>query len=63
MNDTVLALVDAIKTGDATTTENAFAAAIGEKITAKIEDMRQSISANMFKVAEEPTQNVEEPTE
>ncbi len=60
MSDSVLALVDAIKSGDAMATETAFAAAMGEKITAKIDDMRQSVAASMFNTAEQP---VEEPTE
>ncbi len=60
MSDSVLALVDAIKSGDAMPTETAFAAAMGEKITAKIDDMRQSVAASMFNTEEQP---VEEPTE
>ncbi len=60
MSDTVLALVDAIKSGDAMATETAFAAAMGEKITAKIDDMRQSVAASMFNTVEQP---VEEPAE
>ncbi len=60
MSDSVLALVDAIKSGDAMATETAFAAAMGEKITAKIDDMRQSVAASMFNTSEQP---VEEPTE
>jgi hypothetical protein len=60
MSDSVLALVDAIKSGDAMATETAFAAAMGEKITAKIDDMRQSVAASMFNTEEQP---VEEPTE
>ena len=60
MSDSVLALVDAIKSGDAMATETAFAAAMGEKITAKIDDMRQSVAASMFNSVEQP---VEEPAE
>ncbi len=60
MSDSVLALVDAIKSGDAMATETAFAAAMGEKITAKIDDMRQSVAASMFNTVEQP---VEEPAE
>ncbi len=63
MNDTVLALVDAIKNGDAITTETAFAAAMGEKITAKIDDMRQSVAANMFATIEQSVAPSEESTE
>ena len=48
MNDTVINLVDAIKSGDALATEQAFNAAMAEKLGSKIEDMRQSVAANMF---------------
>lgn len=64
MSDTVLALVDAIKSGDAMATETAFAAAMGEKITARIDDMRQSVASSMFKTLEQPSaEPAEDPTE
>ena len=48
MNETTMQLVNAIKTGDAVATEQAFAAAMAEKLSAKIDDMRQTVAANMF---------------
>lgn len=48
MNETVINLVDAIKSGDAIATENAFAAAMAEKLSVRIDDMRQSVAATMF---------------
>lgn len=64
MNESVIKLVDAIKTGDAMATEQAFADAMAEKLTAKIDDMRQAVASNMFaqpeQVAEEITISEEE---
>lgn len=48
MNETVYKLVDAIRTGDAFATEQAFAAAMAEKLSTKIDDYRQQVAANMF---------------
>lgn len=48
MNETVQRLVDAIKTGDAIATENAFADAMAEKLSSKIEDLRVNIAQSMF---------------
>ena len=48
MNETVINLVNAIKAGDAIATEQAFADAMAEKLTSKIEDLRQTVAANMF---------------
>lgn len=53
MNESVIKLVDAIRSGDATTTEDAFAAAMAEKLAPKIDEYRQQVAANMFKPAEE----------
>lgn len=53
MSESVINLVNAIKSGDAIATEQSFADAMAEKIGAKIEDMRASIASNMFAVAEE----------
>lgn len=59
MNETVMALVDAIKTGDASTTEQAFAAAMAEKLSTRIDDFRQQVAASMFT---QPEEVVEEET-
>ncbi len=53
MNDTVIKLVDAIKSGDAIATEEAFAAAMADKLSVKIDDYRQQVAANMFNQQEE----------
>jgi len=48
MNDTVHNLVAAIKTGDALSTEQAFADAMAVKLGASIETKRQQVAASMF---------------
>lgn len=53
MNETVIALVDAIKAGDAVECENAFSAAIAEKIAGKLDDMRANVAAGMFTAPQE----------
>ena len=53
MNESVINLVDAIKTGDALATENAFADAMAEKLSSKIEDLRVNIAQSMFAQDEE----------
>lgn len=56
MNETVQRLVDAIKTGDAIATEQAFADAMAEKLAGKIDDLRVNIAQNMFVQPEEQVQ-------
>ena len=53
MNESVIKLVDAIKSGDAISTEEAFAAAMADKLSVKIDDYRQQVAANMFNQQEE----------
>ena len=48
MSETVNKLVDAIRTGDALATEQAFNAAMAEKLSTKINDYRQQVAAGMF---------------
>lgn len=60
MNST-LELIDAISKGNAVDTEAAFNAAMAEKISAKLDDMRIDVAQSMFKQPEEV--QVEEPTE
>jgi hypothetical protein len=63
MNETVHNLINAIATGDALETEQAFGAAMAEKLSVKLDDMRVNIAQNMFKPVEMPTENIaEEPT-
>jgi len=59
MSEAVQNLVHAIAAGDAIETENAFGAAMAEKLTARMDDMRQNLAQSMF-ASQEP---VEEPTE
>lgn len=65
MSETVNALVDAIKQKDAIGIETAFQAAMAEKISARLDDMRQDVAQRMFKTQEaeidtEPTVETEE---
>lgn len=54
--NTVIDLVDAMVSGDAVKTETSFAAAMAEKLTTKLDAMRQDIAQNMF-VSEEETED------
>lgn len=51
MNENIQDLVNAMLTKDASKTESAFQAAMAEKISAKLDDMRQTVAQNMFKSA------------
>jgi hypothetical protein len=53
MNETVHNLVDAIASGDALGTQNAFADAMAEKLSTRLDDMRQSVAQSMFAQQEE----------
>jgi len=59
MSETVQNLVQAIRAGDALETEQAFANAMAEKLSTRLDDMRQSVAQNMFGQQAEP---VAEPT-
>lgn len=50
---TTKSLIDAIANKDATAIEGAFNAAMAEKISGKLETMRQEVAQNMFKTAQE----------
>lgn len=63
MSDTIKNLISAIATGDAVNTENAFNAAMAEKISAKLDDMRQNVAMNMFKAPEQAIVDTEVNTE
>lgn len=52
MNENIKNLVDAMLAKDATKTESAFQAAMAEKISAKLDDMRTSMAQSMFKTPE-----------
>ena len=45
---TTLELINAISTGDAVATENAFNAAMAEKISAQLDTMRVNVAKSMF---------------
>jgi len=53
MSETIDTLVNAIAAGDALETENAFSAAMAQKVSAKLEDMRTQVAQSMFKSPEE----------
>ena len=53
MSDTTLNLIQSIANGDAIETESAFASAMAEKLSVKLDDMRVNIAQNMF-AAQEP---------
>ena len=65
MTDTVRDLVDAMVQGDALGTEKAFGAAMAEKLSSKLEDMRTNVAQTMFATEEEVEIEaaVEEPVE
>ena len=61
MSETVQNLVHAIQAGDALETENAFTDAMAEKLSTRLDGMRQSVAQSMF--AQAPEQEAEtEPT-
>jgi hypothetical protein len=49
MSETINTLVNAIATGDALETENAFSAAMAQHVSARLEDMRMNVAQSMFK--------------
>ena len=51
--ETVKNLVSALAAGDAAAIETSFNDAMAEKISAKLDDMRQTVAQNMFKTAPE----------
>jgi hypothetical protein len=59
MSESVKNLINAISVGSAIETEDAFNSAMAEKISVKMDAMRQEVAANMFKTVEA----VEETTE
>lgn len=55
------ALIDAIISGSAVETEEAFNATMAEKISTRLDDMRMEVAANMFK--SEQVEQVQEEAE
>jgi hypothetical protein len=63
MSEAVQNLVQAIKAGDALETENAFANAMAEKLSTRLDTMRQDVAQGMFaQAAEQESETVAEPT-
>jgi len=52
MSESVRNLINAISSGSAIDTEEAFNSAMAEKISVRMDAMRQEVAANMFKTAE-----------
>ena len=48
MSESINNLVDAIVSGDALGTENAFADAMSDKLAGKLDDMKLDVARNMF---------------
>ena len=63
MNENTLNLIKAIAEGDALETEKTFQAAMAEKISAKLEDMRVNIAKSMFNPVTEEQQDEQEDIE
>jgi hypothetical protein len=53
MSETVQNLVQAIQAGDALETEQAFANAMAEKLSTRLDGMRQDVAQSMFAQATE----------
>jgi len=60
MSETTMNLINAIRNGSATETESLFGAAMAEKLSGKLEDMRATVAQSMFKTQEEPVETAEE---
>lgn len=55
MSESTINLINTIKSGDVIGMESSFNAAMAEKVSAKLDDMRATVAQNMFKTVEEPT--------
>ena len=60
MSEAVQNLVQAIRAGDALETENAFANAMAEKLSTRLDGMRQSVAQSMFAQTAETEPTTEE---
>jgi hypothetical protein len=60
MSETVQNLVQAIRAGDALETENAFIDAMSEKLSTRLDAMRQSVAQSMFAQPAEQETTAEE---
>ncbi len=57
---TTLELINAIANGNAVATEDAFNAAMAEKISARLDDLRVRVAQNMFNAVAPEDQPAEE---
>jgi hypothetical protein len=53
---TTLELINAIASGDAVATEDAFNASMAEKISARLDDLRVRVAQNMFNAVDQEEQ-------
>jgi hypothetical protein len=60
MSESVKNLINAISAGSAIETEEAFNSAMAEKISVKLDAMRQDVAANMFATEEVVTEESEQ---
>jgi hypothetical protein len=63
MSETTLNLIQSIANGDAIETEQAFASAMAEKLSVKLDDMRMGIAQNMFNAQEQSVETSEQETQ
>lgn len=63
MSETTLNLIQSIANGDAIETEQAFANAMAEKLSVKLDDMRTGIAQSMFNAQEPVTEQDSETAE
>ena len=48
MNETTMNLINSIKSGDVVNMETSFNAAMAERVSAQMDDMRVKVAQNMF---------------
>ena len=63
MSENVRNLIQSMANGDALETEQAFGAAMAEKLSGKLEDMRNEFAQTMFAQQEQEVAAVEQETE
>lgn len=56
MSETTTDLINAMVSGNAIDTETAFSAAMAEKLSGKLDALRQTVAQNMFKTSEEESE-------
>jgi hypothetical protein len=61
--DNIKDLISAIANGDAVAVENGFSAAMSDKLSTRLDDMRQSVAQSMFNQSEPVAEPTEESAE